>query len=176
MSVTVKGVKIAAYIDASEEGSASALSAGTQRDAWSISNNASNPTAAIQFAVGTGTALSVNVIGSQVLALSASAEEIDLKALVTLLGTKAYAKVRGLIFHNLDDAETGDDVEVGAGTTNGFTPFLGGTSPVLIVPPQGIVLLTNPQIAAWVVDSTHKTLSFDPGSGAMNFAVGIVGE
>lgn len=173
----VTACTFAVYLDAAETGTPGALTTGTPRDTMQVSNNTANPTTGQQMKVGTtGAALSVNVIGSQLIALAASAEEVDLKALVTLLGTKALSKARGLIFRNTADAESGHDVKIEAGTSNGFAPFLGGTTPYLIIPPQGVYALFNPQIAAWVVDSTHSTIKFDPGANTVNIEFGVIGE
>lgn len=172
----VKACTIAAYIDASETGTPGPLSAGTPSDGFTISANPANATTGLQMRLGTGTATSINVIGSQRLSLAAAAQEIDLSALGTALGTKSFAKVRGLIFQNLADAESGHSVAIEAGASSGFTPFLSGTTPALVIPSQGVYLLLNPQVAAWTRDSSHKSLKFDPGANTMDFIVGVVGE
>lgn len=176
MSVTVQNCSIAAYITAAETGSPGALSAGTPMDSFKLSNNATNPDAPVKMTIGTGTTISVNVVASTKLSLAAAAQDVDMKALVTALGTKAFGKVRGFFFQNLATAESGHSVAITAGTSNGFAALMTGTTPALIIPAQGVYLLLNPQIAAWTVDTSHKVLTFDPGANTGSFVIGIVGE
>lgn len=60
-----------------------------------------------------------------------------------------------------------------AGASNGFVGFLGGTSPTVTIPAGGRFRITNS--TGWTIDSTHKTVKFDPGSSAASIAVAFGG-
>lgn len=113
--------------------------------------------------------------GAFVLALAASTPvTVDLTATGTAstaaAGDTSFAHAFELIFNNYGAA----DVLVGPGASNPFNGPLLGTAPTFTVPAGATVRWQCP--AGWTVDSTHKTLKFDPGAAVATIGVSIGGS
>ena len=155
---------------------------GTVTETMNLGNNgtASTPgtTAGTALTIGTGTATSVNVAWSAnpTLTGGGGGTTYDLTNLTGGTGTKSFAKVRGIFLKNLAAAESGFSVSLKPGASNGFGYFLSGTTPALVIPAGGTLYLDNPQIAAWVVDGTHKNVLIDPGANTQAIRICVWGE
>lgn len=64
-------------------------------------------------------------------------------------------------------------VIVSVGASNPFTLPLAGTSPTITIPAGSRLLIEN--VAGITVDSTHKTIKFDPSSAACTIVVAVGG-
>lgn len=103
----------------------------------------------------------------------AATVDLDLTAAVCVDGTTGFSHVREKIVYN-DDAV--NNLTLGLGT-NPFTPYLGGTTPTVIIPPGSVFRIPNPLgTNGWVVDSTHKIVRVDPGANTIAYRMIIIGD
>lgn len=99
--------------------------------------------------------------------------DVDLTALGSQTihaGDTSFALVNKLIFANLG----ANAVTVKPSTANGFVGPLGGTDPTYTIPAGSTLVLHS--VAGWAVDSTHKSLNFDPGANAGSITLAIGGS
>lgn len=97
--------------------------------------------------------------------LSASTPvSIDLTAVTTSDGTTGFAHVRGLFIYNDDPT----NVITFGGGSNPFVPFLGGTSPTVVIQPGTCQPFQKPLgTNGWAVSSGSKVVQLDPGTNAI---------
>lgn len=126
---------------------------------------------------GLANSLVVKASGSGTLAISTPLN-LDLFAgIVDIIGTKIFAKLRVLRIFNGAAVGSGFNLTVGPGASNGVTtPFLTGTTPAIVIPPQSSLYLENLTVAAWAVSNTQKTIKLDPGTNAVPYSFFFGGE
>jgi len=108
--------------------------------------------------------------------LDTASVTLDLDALTrTVLGDQlavSFETVKAVLIKN-DDASTGNLVVGNAGTNEWSAPF-GAAGDTLVVPPDGLLLISN-RDAGWTVDATHKSFKLTASGGTLTYSIAIVG-
>lgn len=120
----------------------------------------------------------VDTLYARQLTLAGAATTIDLTSLTDPAGNAiSFARVREIIVQDLATT-AGYDVKVEAGASNGVGWLPPSTSPVY-ARYSGTLRVSDPVSTGAgngnVVDSTHKTVTFDPGANTVTINVVIAG-
>lgn len=166
-----------AMIEVTDSVAASSTSAVAQnRNVW-LGPTSTAPTnvTPLSLTIGTGTALSANVILDGTITIGASATTtIDL----TSFGGKTLAKVRHIIVLNANAAETGANyvVTLKAAASNGFTASGALTTTGVPIAAASQFYINNMNIAGWATSGSVKDVSFTAGSGGATVYFAFIGE
>jgi hypothetical protein len=147
-------------------------SAGTVTDNVTLGNQATGTT----FSPSAGSATSLAVKWSEKNTASGAVVSRDLTTLTDALGAKTFAKVRVIRIQNLAAVDSGFNLTVKPNATNPWPPWLTGTTPAIVIPPQGEFFLACPNTAGWAVDATHKSIQLDPGANNVQYTFFLGGE
>lgn len=104
-----------------------------------------------------------------------TAQTIDMTALTGGVGSVSFSTLKFFRVTNRDTTSS-SKVLIGPGASNGFVgPFL-GTTPTMDAYASGTVtLIDRPLGTGYTVDSTHKTIKFDPGAASQIIEVTLAG-
>jgi hypothetical protein len=108
--------------------------------------------------------------------VDAASITLDLDALTrTILGDQlsvSLLTIKALLITNPDTSA--GNLVVGNAATNEWSAPLGSAGDTLIVPPDGLLLLTN-RGSGWTVDATHKNLKLAASGGNLTYSIAVVG-
>jgi hypothetical protein len=136
-----------------------------------------NQATGITYTVGTGSPQAANLVYSGTYTLTGGGgTTLDLTNLTGGTGTKTFAKVRMIRVQNQAAADSGFTVAIGPGASNGFSPFLTGTTPTLVLPANSSHMLECLNTAGWTVNGSNKTILLNPGANTQTVLVAILGE
>lgn len=106
---------------------------------------------------------------------AASNVDIDLTAVTCVDGSTGFSYVRAILIFN-DATTTAFTLTTGAGT-NPFVPYLGGTTPTVIIDPGSMFMAYRPLATnGYTVDSSNKTVRLAPGSNSVPYRIVVVGN
>lgn len=104
-------------------------------------------------------------------------DDLDLAGGVTdaFGNSMTFKSVKALIIQNHSDS-TGNAL-VGAEGTNEFSSFFGDDTDKLVVPPGGMMMITNPSAAGFVVTAgTGDKLRIAASAGSVSYDIIVIGE
>lgn len=112
---------------------------------------------------------------------SATPQTIDLSALTDIIGAAVnFARVRAIVV-KMNSVTDGATLTLTAGASNGNTNILGTAAGLIIGSASATnssgacLILTSPNTTGYVVDGTHKTLTFTPSAHAFTADILIAG-
>ena len=109
------------------------------------------------------------------LTLAAAPQTLDLTSLTDLFGgAVVFVKVRELILFNKSTTD-GQVVTYKPGASNGWTGFMGGTTPTGTLFPSEVMHKAAPTTSGMAVSGTSKTFTLDPGANTITVEIGIAG-
>ncbi len=109
--------------------------------------------------------------------LAATSEELDLAGgLTSSFGaTLTFVKIKGILIRNTSET-AGDILAVGGAAANAFANWVGNTSDIVNVGPNGFLLLWNPSLAGYgVTAGTADLLKIDAGANTITYEIMLIG-
>ena len=109
--------------------------------------------------------------------LAATSEDLDLAASLSdsFGNTLTFVKVKGIFIKNTSTT-AGDILSVGGAAANQFINWVGNSSDIINIGPDGVLFLWDPSLAAYAVTAgTGDLLKIDAGGNTITYEIIIIG-